>query len=70
MRIHIDVTLEVPPDSLAALRALAEAFSTGDAAWFVRDEAEDQIKGYLSDNGVRVRTIQRSGVRVDEGFVW
>lgn len=58
MKIRVNFTLEIPPHHLPQLRQLAEADTTGDAAWFVRAEAEDTIKGYLGDNGVNSKTIQ------------
>jgi hypothetical protein len=67
MRIHVDFTLEVPPDQLANLRQLAEADGdTNAAGWFVRAEAEEAIQGYLGDNGVNSRVIRRDGRRINE----
>lgn len=68
MRVNVNFTLEIPAQDLGALRELSTADTTIDAGWFVRHEAEESIQGYLADNGVNSRVIQRSGIRVDEGF--
>lgn len=70
MRIRVNFTLEVPDDSLEKLREAAEADDNVSAGWFVRGQAEDEIKMYLEDHNVRVRTISRDSVRVDESFAW
>lgn len=65
MKIHVDFTLDVDPKHLAALRALTMSENNGDAATFIRGEAEDLIRGYMEDNGVPSRVIQRDGRPID-----
>lgn len=69
MRIRVNFTVEVPPDQLAKLRALAEAGKdTAEAGWFVRAEAEEHLQNYLGDNGVNSRIVQRDGHTVTEPY--
>lgn len=68
MRIHVNFSLEIPPEKLELLRAFTESETNGGAATFVRGEAEEQIMGYLSDNGIPSRVLQREGKRVNEPY--
>lgn len=64
MRIRVDFTLEIQPEKLPALRELASADNNNDALYFVKAEAEDYVRDYLSSNGVPNRTIRRDGYDV------
>ena len=63
MRIRVDFTIDVPPESMDALRELAGEGSDGSVTelrGYVRGEAEDYIYAYLEGNGVgfsRVRSV-------------
>jgi hypothetical protein len=62
MKIHVNFTLDVPADSLAALRELASAETNAEARDFVKMDALEYTRGYLEDNGVKVAVTRDDGI--------
>jgi hypothetical protein len=58
MKIRVDFTIEVHPDSLDVLRELAQETDLGELRSYVRGEAEDALRQYLEMNGVNVRRMR------------
>lgn len=52
MRIRIDFSFDVPPESLPALRELAVAETNAEARSFLNADAEQYLLDYLEANGV------------------
>ncbi len=62
MRIKVDFSIDVPPESLPALRELAAANDNETARLFVKGDAQEYVIKYLEDNGVRVTVVRDSAV--------
>jgi hypothetical protein len=57
VKIRIDLTVDVPRESLEALRELACATTNTEAAEFVRSDVCEHLHAYLGSNGVNDITI-------------
>lgn len=57
MKIKVEFTVDVPRESLVALRLLSGEETNAEAAEFVRLEARDSLADYLGSNGVNGVTI-------------
>lgn len=57
MKIKVEFTVDVPRESLVALRLLSGEETNAEAAEFVRLEARDFLADYLGSNGVNGVTI-------------
>ena len=60
MKINVNFTINVPDESMGALREMASADDNAMARLFVKCEAQDYLADYLADNGVRGVTVARS----------
>lgn len=52
MRVRVDFSFDVPPESLAALRELAAADTNAEARAFLQADAEEYLLTYMGANGV------------------
>lgn len=64
MKIKVNFTIDVPADSLAALRELASADTNAEARDFVKMDSLEYTRGYLEDNGVKLSVIKDDGLNI------
>jgi len=59
MQIKVDFTIEIPDESMDALRELAGGVRTGrECRDFVRGDVIEYIQSYLEDNGVQFEVVR------------